>query len=207
MTDVVLFGLPPTTNTRTVQMVLAIKDIPHRLDVPDTQSSDYAAVHPFRKVPALKHGEVQLFEALAIATYLDRTFDGPTLCPENPVDYARMIQWVTATADYIYDSVVQRCVIERIVKPWQGVQPDEDRIAAAQPDIAHALDVIDAALARDPWLAGDQLSLADLFLAPIHVYLAATPEGQKLLPERKKLSAWADRIAETSRFAEINAMG
>lgn len=207
MTDVILYGLPPTTNTRTAQLILSAKGVPYRMEVPDTQSEAYAALHPFRKVPALVHGDLQLFEALAIATYVDEVFDGPALQPRDAAARACMMQWISATGDYIYDSAVKRCVIERLVKPAMGGAPDEAVIAAALPDIAHALDVLDSALAECPYLAGSEPSLADFFLAPIHVYLAATPEGQRMLPDRRNLEDWASRIAQSPGFAEINAMG
>ncbi|MEW9920838.1 glutathione S-transferase family protein [Marimonas sp. MJW-29] len=207
MTDVTLYGLPPTTNTRTAQMVLAAKGVPYRLEVPDTRGEAYTALHPFRKVPALRHGALSLFEALAIATYVDEAFDGPALRPEDPAARAVMMQWISATCDYVYDAAIKRCVIERIVKPAVGGTTDEAVIAAALPDVGHALDVIDRALEGRAYLAGDAVSLADFFLAPIHVYLAATPEGQGMLPVRGNLQRWAERMADTPDFAQINAMG
>lgn len=207
MTEVILYGLPPTTNTRTAQMILAAKGVPYRLEVPDTGDVAYTALHPFRKVPALRHGDVSLFEALAIAVYVDGAFDGPPLQPDDPAGQAVMMQWISATADYVYDAAIKRCVIERIVKPGMGGATDEAVIAAALPDVAHGLDVIDGALAGRAFLAGDAISLADFFLAPIHVYLAATPEGQGMLPERRNLQRWAERMADTADFAQINAMG
>ena len=36
------------------------------------------AIHPFGKMPVLRHGDFTLCESKAIATYLDRAFDGPS---------------------------------------------------------------------------------------------------------------------------------
>src|SRR5438477_1716348 len=40
----------------------------------DTRASDYLAVNPMGKVPALKHGDVVITEAAAICTYLADAF-------------------------------------------------------------------------------------------------------------------------------------
>ncbi len=42
------------------------------------------------------------------------------------------------------------------------------------------------------YLVSDRVTLADLFVAPIYHYLAATPEGEALLKPRAKIRAWWD---------------
>ena len=207
MSDIILYGLPPSTYVRTAMMVLALKGVPYAFQTVDFRAPDYAELHPFHRIPAFRHDEVHLFEALAITTYIDEVFDGPALTPADPVGKARMMQWISAVNDYVYDTVIGKCVNERFVKPMRGQTPDEAVIAAAAVEIDTVLGIFDAALANRDYLAGDALSIADCFLTPILVYFAATPEGGTILPKRENLTGWLDRMKRSEGFDSINAFG
>jgi glutathione S-transferase len=47
-------------------------------------SPDVSAIHSFGKVPVMRHGDFELCESKAIATYLDLSFPGPKLIPTDP---------------------------------------------------------------------------------------------------------------------------
>lgn len=206
MSDVTILGLPPSTYVRTVMMICAIKGVEYTLEPVNFRAPDFRKHHPFAKMPVLRHSDIEVFETLAITTYLDEAFDGPALQPNGALPRARMMQWISAINHYIYDSMVTGCVSERFIKPMRGQEPDEAAIAAMVPEIALQLDLLDGVLVDQDYLCGE-ISLADLFLAPIIVYLNATPEGKTLLPERKAVTAWLKRIAATPRFTEINKIG
>lgn len=207
MTDVSILGLPPSTYVRTALMACANKGVSHALQPVDFRSDDYAREHPFRRMPVLHHGAVKLYEALAITVYIDEAFDGPALQPKDPEGRARMLQWISATNDYFYAAIVQGCVTERFVKPMRGLAPDEEAIARTLPMIEAHLAVLEDALTGRAYFCGDHVTLADLFLAPILVYFAATPEGKARLPHLPAVQTWQARLAETPQFAEINRMG
>ena len=73
-------------------------------------------------------------------------------------------------------------------------QPDEEIIAAGVPEAAKCLEILDDALADAPYLAGDSVTLADLFVLPALNYLAMTPEGGPLLENKGNVTAWMDRM-------------
>lgn len=204
MEEVVLYGLPPSTYVRTVLMTLEEKAVPYRLEQPDFRSADYKSLHPFNRIPAFRHGDFKLFETLAIAVYIDEIFDGPRLQPEKASGKALMLQWISATNDYLYDSILRACIAERFIKPMQGQAPDEEAIARAKPTLAAHLDILDRALSSTPYLAGDTVSLADLFLAPIVFYLSNTPEGRELLPARSAVQGWHEKIAASESYSKVN---
>jgi glutathione S-transferase len=52
-------------------------------------------IHPFGKMLVLRHGDFELFESKAIATYLDRSFPGPGLIPADPRLAGLTEQWVS----------------------------------------------------------------------------------------------------------------
>jgi glutathione S-transferase len=90
--------------------------------------------------------------------------------------------------------VARIIVFHRVVGPaLLGTTPDEAAIAAAVPDATLCLGELNRLLGDQPFFAGDQLSLADLMLAPQLYYLAATPEGSAILRDTA-LFAWLDRM-------------
>lgn len=204
MTDVTLYGLPLSTYVRTAMMVLDVKGTAYKLEFPDFRSGEYRNIHPFGRIPAFCHGDLTLYETLAITTYVDETFDGPALQPDDAAGRARMLQWISAINDYIYSSFVGGCIAERFVKPLRGIATDEAVVAAAKPTIAHHLGILDKTLSENSYLAGETISLADIFLAPILFYLANTPEGDELLPGLAGLDSWGKRLSELECYERIN---
>lgn len=188
-------------------MVAAMKGVAYTLEHPDFRSDDYAALHPFQRIPAMTHGEVHLYETLAIGIYIDQAFEGSALQPEGAVALGQMFQWISILNDYAYEQIVRRCVQEHFVKPMRGLEPDRERIAAAKPEMARVVDVLDRALGKSPYLVGDSATLAEAFWAPVMTYFSATPEGKEILPGAANVAAWMERMKGLPDFATINAMG
>jgi glutathione S-transferase len=95
---------------------------------------------------------------------------------------------------YLFPMVARVIVFHRVVGPaLLGIPPDEAAIAAAVPDAKLCLGELNRLLGDHRFLAGDQLSLADLMLARQLFYLAATPEGGGILKDTPLL-AWLGRM-------------
>jgi len=79
-----IIGSVRSTYTRVVCMVCEEKAIQYVLTEKPLRAPEILAIHPFGKMPVLRHGDVELFESKAIATYLDRSFAGPHVFPSDP---------------------------------------------------------------------------------------------------------------------------
>lgn len=200
MADVVIYGPSPSTYVRTARMACAEKGITHALEPHNPDSPEQAKLHPFRKVPAMRHGDFVLFEAGAIGRYIDRVFPGPALQPKDVKELARMDQWMSAASDYCYQAMIRECVIQRVLVPMRGGKTDEAMVKASWPKIEHQLAVLEDTLSKSAYLAGNTLSLADLTLVPILFYVKMQPEGAPLLAKHKAVSAWFDRMAARPSF-------
>jgi glutathione S-transferase len=200
MADVIIYGPALSTYVRTARMACAEKGITHTLEPYEPDSPEQAKLHPFRKVPAMRHGDFVLFEAGAIGRYVDRAFAGPTLQPKDVKELARMDQWMSAVSDYSYQAMIRECVIQRVLVPMRGGKTDEAMVGAAWPKIGYQLSVLEDTLAKSQYLAGNALSLADLMLVPILFYVKMQPEGAPLLAKHKAVSAWYDRMAARPSF-------
>jgi glutathione S-transferase len=85
-------------------------------------------------------------------------------------------------------------VINRLIRPMLGETPDEATIKEALPSAEVCLKELERLMGGAKYLAGDKLTLADLFVIPVYHYLALTPEGQELLKPRAKIRAWWELV-------------
>ena len=69
-----IIGSLRSTYTRVVRMVCEEKGIEYALTERPPGAPEILAIHPFGKMPVLRHGDFALCESKAIATYLDRSF-------------------------------------------------------------------------------------------------------------------------------------
>ncbi len=177
-----LLGDARSTYTRTVRMALAEKGLAYTLQPCAPHSAEIMAVHPFGRIPALRDGEIALFETSAIVRYLDESFGaGALLLPGSVLARATCEQWVSAINAYLYDTMVRRYVLQYIFPRGEGGQPDRAVIDAALKEIPAQLAALDKAYSACDWLAGGNLSMADLFVAPILAYVERMPEAAALL--------------------------
>ena len=86
---------------------------------------------------------------------------------------------------------------------FQRPQPAEV-LSEAQQKLGVALDVMEARLAKQPYLAGEQFSLADICFMPYVDYLQATPIKAEL-EKRKNVSAWWKRVSERPSWRKVTA--
>lgn len=200
MTDVTICGPSASTYVRTARLACVEKGITHTLEPVDVGSDAHARLHPFRKIPILRHGDFLLYETGAVGRYVDRAFPGPALQPKDVKELARMDQWMSAVSDYCYQAMIREIVIQRVLVPMRGGKPDEAMIKAAWPKTEYQLSVLEQTLGKSPYLAGNALSLADLTLLPILFYVKVQPEGGPLMAKHKGVSAWFERMAARPSF-------
>ncbi len=196
-----IYGFPQSTYVRTTRLALDEKGVDYDLIPLGFSSEGLVDLHPFRRIPAFRHNTVTLFETTAICRYVDDAYDGPALSPTDAAGRATMEQWISVINAYLDPPAIRAIVIERITKPIQHLAPDEAKCLAAKPLTDHALSVLDNALDRRTFLAGDAVSLADFFLLPILFYLRQVPEGIDLLPRHTNLEAWYRRMEERPSFS------
>jgi glutathione S-transferase len=195
MAEVKIYGSPLSSYMRTARMACVEKGVAYDLVEMAPGATVDGVSHPFGKIPVMVHGGFRLYETQAIARHIERSFGGPALIPADARAQALMDQWISATCDYLYQSCVRELVLPRLVVPMRGGQTDEAAIQRSLPRIVRHLEVVDEALGRSPYLAGEAVSLADLFLAPIMFWTWFTPEGRQALEPRRNIGKWWERMA------------
>lgn len=180
-----LHGYPVSTFTRTAAMACLEKGVAYELVPIAYGSPAHAALHPFTRIPVLEHGDVVVFETLAIASYIDDAFEGPPLRPAHLRPRTLMLEWLSLCADYVYRDVVRGL-------PRRG-SPSSEELDAAR----RALELVDA-MVTAPFLAGGSLSLADLYLAP--QISNAREKAPEVLSGCDAIEAWFAGICARESF-------
>lgn len=197
MSEFVVHGIPGSPFVRSVMMGLEEKGAPYRfqpMGPAESKADAYLRLNPFGRVPCIEHGDFVLYETQAILRYIDDLWPQPPFEPVEPRAAARMNQIVGINDWYVFPKVAAVMVFQRLVGPvLLGMPTDEAAVAAAVPEGERCVAELERLLGDQDFLAGDRLTLADLVLAPQLDFLAATPEGAKLL-KGAKLSAWLARM-------------
>jgi len=198
MTTLEIIGLAPSTYTRAVLMACEEKGVPYHLTVAPPHSPPVNAVHPFGKIPVMRHGDIELCESAAIATYLDNVFDGPKLFPDKPIDAARAEQWISIV-NTMMDTPMVRNYVLKYAFPVDG-KPDRAAIDTSVETMKKQVPILDAAVEQTGNLAGHDFSFADINLMVILYYLRQFPEAAALLQQTKNLEAYYARHSERPSF-------
>ncbi|HVS78513.1 MAG TPA: glutathione S-transferase family protein [Steroidobacteraceae bacterium] len=199
MSNFIVHTIPGSPFGRAVLATLVEKGAPLRLAAVDPRSmksQPYLSMHPFGRVPVLEHDGFRLYETQAIVRYIDRVLPAPGLTPKDPRAAARMDQILGICDWYLFQGVNNIIGFQRIVGPrLLGLSPDEAAIAEAMPRAHVVMAELSRLLGGNEYLAGAQVSLADIVVASHMDFLADTPEWRPLTAERPNLPAWLARMS------------
>ncbi|HWZ40265.1 MAG TPA: glutathione S-transferase family protein [Bradyrhizobium sp.] len=200
MSEFAVHSIPGSPFGRSVLAMLEEKKKPYRLApvAPGTlKTPEHLALHPFGRVPVLVHNGFRLYETQAILRYLDRVLPQPALTPTDMKRAARMDQAMNVNDWYLFHGVGNVIIFHRVIGPQVlGLTPDEEAIKAAMPKAHAVFDELANLLGEQPYFAGDQLSLADLLLAPAVDFFTMIPEWTVLGAPHANLVAWMQRMQE-----------
>jgi glutathione S-transferase len=177
-----LFHVPGSRSTR---VLWTLEEIGRPYDLTtltwdERKGEEHRRRHPLGKVPAFEFDDGQvLFESAAICLQLaDQNPEAELVPPLGSAERARVYQWtVFAIAE-----------LEKVAFPWNRARRgNEDETEAAE-KFAPVGEAVRAAL-TDPWIAGDDFSVADILIVSI---LRNTVE-LGLLEPGDPLSAYVER--------------
>jgi glutathione S-transferase len=192
MTKPEIIGSLRSSYTRVVCMVCEEKSIEYVLTERALQATELRAIHPFGKMPVLRHGDFALCESKAIATYLDRSFLDFPVIPSDPRLCALTEQWVSLVNTVIDATLIRTYLFAYIAPKTADGKPDRNAIDAVMPQMCRQLEILDSAVAKTGYLVGDQFTLADINLLPILYNIKRVPEGAHALAAAMHLSRYYD---------------
>jgi len=200
MAKLEIIGMPQSTFVRAVRMVCEEKGVPYELTMARPHSPEINAVHPLGRIPGMRHGDLALYESTAIATYIDGTFDGPKVIPENPTKAAHVEQWVSLINTGFDPVMMRQYLLSYLFPKGADGKPDRAVIDAAIPVMEKQFGIIDQAVAKTGHLVGDSFTFADIDLMPILFYMHRPSESAEMLKSHKNLATYYAKHSERPSF-------
>ena len=189
---------------RAARIGFAEKGVAYALESVRPQSPEILALNPFGKIPALRWGELTLYETSAILRHLDETCPGPSLLPKETAERAKAEQWISAINCYGYPAMGRDYVLQYAFPSGPDGKPNRAVIEAALPEIRKMFAALDKALGPRDVLVGEKVSLPDILLAPMVVNVGAMPEGNDLLASFPNLRRANERFVARPSYVHAS---
>jgi glutathione S-transferase len=161
MSDDLVLYTHPASRGRIARWMLEEVGQPYRTEVLDygttMKAPGYLAVNPMGKVPALHHGETIVTECAAICAYLADAFPEARLAPPHGSPLrGPYYRWLFFGAGPVEAATTNKAL---------GVEvPAGRERMVGYGTVATVFDVLEAALAKGGYLAGDDFTAADLYI-------------------------------------------
>ena len=142
--------------------------------------ADYIDIHPHRKVPALVHDGVPVFETPAIALYLTDLFPEKGLGPlVGDADRGPYLTWLSYSTGVFEPAMVERA----FKRPHEGGAPGWGSADEVE-------QVLTRVLQARPYFLGSHFSAVDIVLGGSLQYMMQV----KVIPESPVFGAYVERL-------------
>lgn len=202
MVELQILGPQFSNFVRSVQLCCEEKGVSYQLGMQldgneiAFKSDQHLALHPFGKVPVLKHGERTLIETATICRYIDNAFDGVSLQSDDLYQQALVDQWSHIIAGYIDQALVREYLLEFAFPKGEGGSIRMEKVAEQQPNVINMIRLLDKQIADNAFICGEQYTIADALLTPMLDYLEGLPHSAVLLPPESQLHAYLQRMRQ-----------
>lgn len=199
MSTLEIIGVPFSNYVRSVRMLCEEKGVAYTLTPSRPHTPEVTAIHPAGQVPVARHGDVALFETKGIATYIDKAFPGPKLIPEGPLEAALVEQWVSYGNAKVDHWIMRQFVVPSVFFDKEK-GPDTAKINGALPEIDKVAKALDTQLTKTAYIAGPNLTYADLHILPMLATAMLYPQTKDILSKYPALSAYIAKLTERASF-------
>jgi glutathione S-transferase len=197
-----LYGFPPSPNTWKVRAVAAHLGIPIELqfiDLTKPRTADYLAINPTGRTPTLIDGDSTLSESNAIMQYLASQKPN-SLWPDDARTRADITRWQCWQLAHWGAEACQPLTFQRLVKKILNLGPPDEAVLAKGTETFHReARMLDAHLARQTYLVGNALTLADFSVAAAMAY---AKEAEMPLAPYSHIQDWYARVATLPAWRE-----
>ena len=175
----------------------------------------YVKIHPNGVVPAMDHDGRIIIESNAILEYIDETFDGPALKPDDTWERANMRVWMDKSEHVLHKNMhlishnnhhahrwgeYEKQHGHEVLMAKVRSQPDlqrrhdeihnadgiaDDVVAFAVERVIDQLTMMENDLERGAWITGDTYSLADISILPFVERFQANGYGAEVSADKR----------------------
>lgn len=194
-------GRATSSNVQAVMWTVGELHIPHqRLDVGGkfggNREPAFLAMNPMGRVPVIEDGELTLFESQAILRYLGAKYGSDSFWPDDPVRRAPADQWMEWAKINVAPAVIYKIFWQMI--RTSAADRDQQLVADGVQEVKELMRMADAQIAENGWLAGPEMTLADISLGSLLYRYYEVPFDRADFPH---LRAYYDRLCTRPAYA------
>ena len=192
-----LYGFTPSPNTWKVRALAAHLGLALDYEYLDllkgaSHTPAFLAVNPTGRTPALVDGDFKLWESNAIMQYLASQKPN-TLWPDNARTRADIMRWQSWQLQHWSKEACEPLTFQRLVKKILNLGPPEPAVVEKATECFHReARVLDTHLSKQRYVAGSELTLADLSVA---ASIAHSKEAAMPLEPYQNVRDWFGRVA------------
>ena len=184
-------------NSYKLRILLSLLKAPHEAVIVDLKNQEHKGaaflkINPRGEVPALEDGGTVLWDSAACLVYIARKFAGEQWLPTDAAGLAEVMQWLALSATELQCGLqyARRGVIQG---RWTlGTLEDGQNFGKV------ALDVCEARLAHNDWLALGRPTIAEPACFP---YIETAPEAKIALENYPNIVKWMERCRKLPGWA------
>lgn len=199
-----LYGLRMSNYYSLTKALLIEKGLDfEEVTAPPSQDEDYLQRSPMGKMPAIEVDGQYLSESLAIFEYLERLQPEPALLPRDPFAAGKAME-LACHIKLDVELVARRCLPELLFNKPVSDETKE----AVKADLAKGLKAVSRLLVCDPYAAGKEFTIADLYVFygfGLADMLAKKVVGVEVLSQEPRLVELMGRLAERPSIARVTA--
>lgn len=164
-----LYGFGPSGNTHKIRMLMGVLNLPFEeiainLKAGEHRQPAFLAINPKGQVPALQTPDGLIIDSHAMLCYLARKHGGQRWWPDDALALARIMEWVSFSANEIHNGLASLRKHKRLGVPIPVEHCER---------VAHdSLKLMNQHLTHSDWLCGTAASIADICCLP-YVAMAA----------------------------------
>ncbi|KAF5309772.1 hypothetical protein D9611_013593 [Ephemerocybe angulata] len=202
-----LYGNPKASCTQRVATVMHEKQVPFKLvtielSKGEHKAPDYLEKQPFGQIPVLDDDGYLIYETRAISRYIAEKYadQGTPLIPKDLKAKGHFEQ-AASVEQANYDAYAGKAVVEKVFKPMFGQTPDDAVVERLLTSLEASLDVYEKILSKQKYVAGNEITLVDIFHLPLLSLLPLT--GRDVYSTRPNVEKWAKGLIDRPSFQSV----
>ncbi|KAF8869142.1 glutathione S-transferase [Infundibulicybe gibba] len=202
-------GLSQGSPSGAVALVLNEKKVPFELVPVDMvggehRTPEYRKFNPFGQAPYIDDDGLILYESRAICRYIAIKYgeQGTSLLPPagdfNAIALFEQAMSVEVSA---FSPPVAGAMDEMLYKKYRGLTPDQAKFDEHIATLSMKLDIYDEILGKQKYLAGDEMTLADLLHLPGGSTLGHL--GSDIMTQKPNVARWFNDISSRKSWQAL----
>ncbi|NJR46362.1 MAG: glutathione S-transferase family protein [Hyellaceae cyanobacterium CSU_1_1] len=179
--------------SRSVWIALLEKKLPFELIElaldGDQWQPEFLAINPFGRVPVLVDNNFSIFESSSILDYLELQYPTPCFLPKDikTLTIVRMIKMLT-----LHELIPAMLTLIRVTNNKNAIEQANQQITAM-------LNFLETQLDDGLYIAGDQITLAEIVAGSVIIWL---PDLNITLSNHPKVELWSNQLRQRPTWQE-----